>query len=875
MIRWIGRLPLRFRSLFRKGLVEQELAQELRFHLEKLTEEYIAAGMNRQEAYYAASRELGGIEQIKEECRDTRHVSHIERFIQDVRYALRLLAKNPSFTFIAVLVLAVGIGASTAIFSILYAEALRPLPYADPDQLVGLWRTDPLLAQWPASGPDFLDWARQSNVFSALAAARPYSPTLADVGASEPLHGYRVTPEFFKALRVQPARGRLFAAGDDQSGRDHVVVLGAGLQARRPGMAAAAVGQTLTLDGEEFAVIGSVPAAFHFPVIMPGMNTDPDFYVPFPIELLGKDRQDTSLFAIGRLKLGVTVRQAQAQMTTIASRLAQQYPDSNAGTGIRVVSLQDQVKGSPVAMLGIALLFGIGFLLLLACANVAVMLLTRGARRQREIAIRQAVGASPARIATQLLTENLLLALAGGAVGVLLAFWFKDAMLSVSPAGLIPQASPIQINGQVLAFALVLSVGTGIFFGLVPALQLSRVSLEGLMKEGAQAAGAGVRSVGFRDFLVVSEVTLALSLLIACGLMIRLLAGILLNKPGFNPQNMLTMSITVLDSKHPTFEARSAFCRDLIGQINALPGVESSALEGQSAGHVAALDKALTAYTFRKSPFAIFSLVSPDYFRTLQLRLLRGRPFSAADYIEKPSVAIVNSKLAASLWPNQDALGKRFTTAYPPESYEVVGIATDGDLFGGSLPVLQAYLPKLSTRADLLVRTVGNPKSAITPVRNLMSHVYKHVRVSSIMTMEESLAQLAAPIRFIAFILGTMSIVSLLLATIGVYAVTAYSVAQRSHEIGVRMALGAQRRQVLLLVMRHGMRLSLFGIVIGLLIALALGRVLAFFLHGVTVGEVSTYLGVSLLLLFDTLLASYIPARHATRIDPVAALRCE
>jgi len=502
------------------------------------------------------------------------------------------------------------------------------------------------------------------------------------------------------------------------------------------------------------------------------------------------------------------------------------------------------------------------------------MLLTRGAGRQREIAIRQAVGASPARVTTQLLTESILLALAGGAVGVLLAIWFKDALLSVSPAGLIPQTNPIQINWQVLAFALVLSVAAGVLFGLTPALQLSKVNLQELLKEGAQAAGAGVRSVGSRDRLVVAEVTLALSLLIVCGLMIRALAGSLLTKPGFNPRNLLTMSITVADSKHPTFEARSALCRDVIGQIDALPGVESSALEGQSGGHIAGVDKALTPSAFTKSPLALLSMVSPDYFRTMQLPLLRGRPLSAADYVEKPSVAIVNLTLAGSLWPNQDVLGKRFTVSYPPESYEVVGIAADSHI-QGTVQMSQAYLPKLSTRGQFLVRTVGDPKSAMTPIRNLISNAYKDVRVSSIMKMEEYLAKIATPIRFITLILGTMAIIALLLATIGVYAVTAYSVAQRSHEIGVRMALGAQRGQVLLLVMRQGMRLSLLGIVIGLLITLALGRVLAFFLHGVAVGEVSTYLGVSLLLLFVTLLASYIPARHATKIDPAAALRCE
>lgn len=801
--------------------------------------------------------------------------------LSNLRYGLRVLAKSPGFTAVVVIILALGIGASAAIFSILYATAIRPLPYEDPEQLVMLWRTDRLLLQLPvpvpvpASGPDFLDWAKQSNVFSALAAGRDYSSSLTDAGESKRLHGFQVTPDFFKVLRVQPAKGRLFAAGDDQPGRDHVMVLGTGFQAQVPGRDLTTPMRTLTLDKEEFAVIGSVPDSFRFPAILPGLDTEADVYVPIPVERLRKDRQEASLWVIGRLKPGITVRQAQAQMTTIASRLAQQYPDSNARIGILVVSLRDQVRGVSEIVFSL-LLCAVGFLLLLACANVAVLLFGQGARRQHEIAIRQAVGASRARVVTQLLTESILLALAGGAMGVLLAFWFKDALVSLCPGHLIPQTNPITINWQVLVFALVVSGATGILFGLVPALQLSRVNLQELLKEGAHAAGTGVRTLRLRNILVVSEVALALCLLIVCGLMIRALAGFLLAKPGFNPRNMLRTGVTFADSKYPTFGARNALRRELIEQVNALPGVESAALEGSSGGgHIATTNKPLTPSSFREGPFALISMVTPDYFRTMQLPLLRGRPFSSADCIEKPSVAIINSTLARSLWPNQDALGKRITATYPPEWYEVVGIAADRRIFGGAIDMPQAYLPSLSTGMILLVRTAGDPKGLMMPIRNLISRLDKDARVSSIETMEENLAQSAGPFRYIAVILSTMAIIALLLATVGVYAVTVYSVAQRTHEIGVRMALGAQRSQVLFFVMRRGMLLSFLGILIGLLIALGVGRVLAFFLRGVTIGELSTYLGVSMLLLVVTLVASYMPARHATKIDPIAALRCE
>jgi putative ABC transport system permease protein len=799
-------------------------------------------------------------------------MSAAQTSLHTIRRNLRALTRNPGLTATAVIMLALGIGASTAIFSVLWAVAIRPLPYEHAEQLVVLWRTESVIPQLPVSGPDFLDWAQQSDMFSALAAATDIRPIYASGGATERLNGFQVTPDFFKVMHVHAVMGRLFAAGDDQPGRDHVVVLGKPPGGRGLGRDLPAIGGTLTLDNEQYQVIGRVAESFRFPAIMPMMEAHYDVYLPIPAQELRKNRQEPSVYVIGRLKAGITLRQIQTEMSTIASRLAKQYPDSNAGIGVSVVSLREQVRSFAAGMV-VFLLLAVGFLLLIACANIAVILLTRGVRRQREIAIRQALGASPARVTLQLLMESTLLALAAGALGVLVAFWFKDALLSLFPL-FIPQTNPITINWPALAFALVLSVATGGIFGIVPALRLSRVSLEGLLKQGAQDAGAGAGSVGARDFLVVTEVTLALALLIVCGLMIRALAGFLVAKPGFNPQNLLRTSITVTESKYPTFEARNAFGRGLIEQANSLPGVKFSALESMSFGHGAASDKPLTPSGFHQSPFTSLELVTPDYFRTMQLPLLRGRPFSSADYLDKPSVAIVNPSLARQLWPNQDALGKRFTATYPPEWYEVVGIAAeDRMLLGMDLP--KAYVPKLATQMNLLVRTAGNPNTIIKPIRDLISKLDKDARVSTVMTMEEVLARAATPIRFMAAVLGTMAAVALLLATVGVYVVTAYSVTQRTHEIGIRMALGARHEQVLLFVMRHGMRLSVLGVAIGLFIGLALGRVLAFFLRGVTVGQLSTYLGVSLLLLVVTLLANFIPARRATKVDPMAALRYE
>jgi putative ABC transport system permease protein len=790
--------------------------------------------------------------------------------LHSIQQYLRALTRNPGLTATAVIMLALGIGASTAIFSVFWAVAIHPLPYQHAEQLVMLWRTEPAIPQLPPSGPDFLDWAQQSDVFSALAAAKLYHTTFKSAGATEHLNGMRVTPEFFKVMQVQPEIGRLFGAGDDQPGRDHVVVLGKGFGPQGPGRSPAAIGSTLTLDNDRYEVVGKLPDSFRFPPLLPMLEAQYDIYVPIPAEELNKNRQEPSVLLIGRLKPGITLRQAQTEMATIASRLSNQYPDSNAGVGIRVASLQEQVRSFSGIMIGF-LLGAVGFLLLIACANIAVILLTRGVRRQREIAIRQALGATPARVTLQLLAESTLLALAAGAVGVLLTFWFKDALLALLPA-FIPQTNPITVNWAVLAFALAVSVVTGGLFGIVPALRLSRVSLEGLLKDAPQEGGIGAMSTGTRDVLVVAEVTLALAMLIVCGLLIRGLAGFLVAKRGFNPRNLLTISITVADSKYPTFAARNGFGRGLLEQVSSLPGVRSSALEGESLGHSATADKPLTPSGFRQRPFTTVASVSADYFRTMQIPLLRGRQFSLADYLEKPSVSIVNSTLARQLWPNQDALGKRFTATYPPEWYEVVGIAADEQMMPG-LDLPQAYVPKLSTKVDLLVRTAGDPNSTINPIRDLISKVDVNARVSTVMTMEESLARAAGPIRSLASVLGVMAAVALFLATVGVYVVTAYSVAQRTHEIGIRMALGAPRGQVLIAVMRHGLRLSVLGVALGLLIALALGRLLAFLLRGFTVGQISTYVGVSSLLLVVTLLANFIPARRATKVDPMTALR--
>jgi putative ABC transport system permease protein len=794
---------------------------------------------------------------------------------------LKFAKGAPAITAVAVITLALGIGASTAIFSVLYAVSLRPLPYNDPDQLLVLQRTEWLMQVPLVPGPDFLNWAKQSDIFSALGAAKPYTAKVSIAGQTERLSGYAVSPDLLRALEIQPAAGRLFAPGDDEPGRSHVAVLGPGFSNHGSWTGGVTVGKTLALDGEEFGVIGSVPPSFVFPVILAG-NAKPDILVPIPAAQLRQPPAENSPFenavmVIGRLKPGVTITQAQAEMTTIASRLAKQYPDSNAGVGIRVVSLQSQMAQAPGMLLAM-LLIGVGFLLLIACANIAILILTQGSRRQHEIAVRQALGAAPAKIVSMLFKECLSLSLSGGAVGLLIAFWIKNALLSLNMVALlVPKTTPIELNWQVFAFALFVSIVSAVVFGLIPALQLSRVDLNQLLKEGGHAGGGGVRSVRLRNVIVVCEVTLAFALLIACGLMIRGIAGVIVaTRSGINPQGMLTMKVTLPDSMHRSFAAQEGSYRNLIARIEASRLVQSSTLQDEGMSlHISSAEKPLTPLAFRSTPPARVSHVSPGYFRTLQVPLLRGRLFTRADYSPKPLVAIVSSSTAHTLWPNQNPLGKELTVTYPPKWYEVVGVVADGGLFSMVKTAPHVYLPKLSPQEMLLVRAAGNPKSSMGDIHKLVVHAVEGGQVSSAQMLEDLLARGTQPIRSIEAILGFMAMIALLLATVGVFAVTSYSVTQRTHEIGVRMTLGAQRRRVLFLIMRDGMRLSVYGVGIGLLLALALGRVLEYFLGRVPIGALSTYFGVAALLLAVTVVASYLPARRATRIDPIAALRGE
>jgi putative ABC transport system permease protein len=819
----------------------------------------------------------------------------MEILIDSLRNGLRFAKRGSAVAAVTVIILALGIGVSTAIFSILYAVSYSPLPYKNPEQLVTFLRTALTTVTFEGRtvtnvaplplvpGPDFLNWKKQSDLFSALGAGKPYLPSARSGDQTVKLEGYEVTPEFFKALDVEPLAGRLFTAADNQPGGDHVVVLGPGFASHGAWTGAVKVGGVLMLNNEEYAVIGSLPPSFRMVGVgVLGAPPKPDLFIPVPVAELEKVPASNGLMAgtltvIGRLKPDMGIAQAQAEMTAISARLAKANPALDEGVGVEVKSLKSQEGQSSDLSLKL-LLVGVGIVLLIACVNIAVLTLTQGARRQREIVIRHALGAARGRIVGQLFSESLLLGLAGGAGGILLAFWLKDALASEFPPASLPLIAPPQINWQVLVFALAVSVAAAAMFGMIPALQLSLISSSELLKKAAHGAGGGVRSGWPRNAFVVCEVTLAFALLIVCSLSIGGIRNQILGSLGFNPNGVLQMDVRLAPAAYPSVAAREGLYRGMLARLDASRMSESSALSaGPFFNSVAGADQSLTALAFKSGPQTLVYFASPDYFRTLQIPLLRGRPFAWSDYGEKAAVAIVSQVLAASLWPNQDPIGKHITTTFPPEPLEVIGVASNASPVGVAMlkTMPQAYLPQLPLEATLQVRTAGPPTGVMAALHDLAAAEGPGVKVAAPITMQQALTEQSRPFHYIEVILGFFGLMALLLATVGVFAVTAYSVTQRTHEIGVRMALGAQPARVLRDVMRQGVRLSLYGIGIGLLVALGLGKVLMHFLRGYTYGSLGTYFGVALLLLAVAVAACYIPARRAMRVDPMVALRYE
>jgi putative ABC transport system permease protein len=880
----LNRLRLRLRALFRKAQMERELEEELRFHLEKEVEQNMARGMNAEEAGLAALRTFGGVERVKEESRDSRGVRFLEELWQDLRYGARLLAKNPGFAAVAVLTLGLGIGANTAIFSVVNAVLLRPLPFESPDQLVMIWQSNPQrgILQDLVSPPNLHDWQQQSHTFRQIAAFNPRGFGLTGTGEPEHLPGTFVSVELFPMLGANPLLGRNFLPDEGRPGGNRAVIISFALWQRRFGGDPNLVGKSINLNGAIYTVVGIMPAKFQFPIQGQFPIPVSELWVPLAIDPAEVTRGDRDLFTIGRLQPGVSVEQAQAEMSTIAQRLAEQYPDSNRGLGVHIVRYHQQLTGNLRAAL-LILLGAVVFVLLIACANVANLMLARAATRQRELAIRAALGAGRSRLIRQLLTESVLLSLLGGAVGLALALWNFDAIVAALPAHM-PRAAEIQVDRQVLVFTFAVAVMTGVIFGLVPALQASSLNLNEPLKEsGGKGTGGFVRH-RVRSLLVVTEVALALVLLVGAGLLIRSFQRLQQVNAGFNTENVLSVPFVLPQTRYPDGNARAAFINRIMEKLKALPGVKAVgavnilplSLEYSSASFIV---EGQTVSPEGRN-VANMRAATPDYFRTMSIPIVKGRGFTEQDHVDAPTVVIINESFERLYFPNEDPIGKRVISpandGIPMTIVGVVGdVRNDGPEDEPKPEFYYSYFQNRLSAMVMAIRTSAEPAGLIPAVRREIWSEDKDLPLANISTLEQLLSKTTAQRRFNLLLLGLYSGLALVLAVVGIYGVVSYAVSQRTHEIGVRMALGAQQGDVRKLVIRQGMFPVVAGIAIGLSGALALTRLMKSLLFGVSTTDPLTFVGLSLLLIVVALVACWIPARRATKVDPLLALRYE
>lgn len=811
----------------------------------------------------------------------------METFYQDLRYSLRNLAKSPLFTAVALLTLALGIGANTAIFSVVNAVLLRALPYADPDRLVTFIRE----GHSGQSSANFLDWKRDNHVFENMGAVEGWSPNLTGIDKPEQVSAMHITSDVFPVLGVKPILGRTFTPDEDHVGKDREVVISYGFWQRLFGGSKDVLGRTVEFNGEPYTVIGVMPSNFRF--AFPSWANRTEVWGPLPVN--PEDRVVNSKRLFARLKPGVSLEQARAEMATITARLEKQFPGTNRD--LVVTPLKEQVVGDIRPAL-LVLLGAVGFVLLIACANIAHMMLARASTREREIAVRTALGASRARILRQFLTESALLAVAGGLVGVLIANWGLRALLAWAPEE-ITQFGSITLDARVLIFALAISIGTGLAFGLAPALQNSALNLIDSLKEGTRGAGLGKHSSRVRSLLVSSEFALALVLLAGAGLMIRTFSALSAIDPGFNPHHLLTMIVSVAGAKDRAAKDRSGFYQRALEQIHTLPGVVSAS----AINHLplAGDDWDLPFFiegrpTPRRGegPDGTYRVVLPGYFGTMNISLLRGRDFTEHDNQSAPSVIIVNEFLANRYWPGEDPIGKRIAVGLDQNGnpskdwFTIVGITQnvvrrdwnappDGEYY---LPFLQSPTysggtSPFSKYMTFVVRTAGDAAAQTAAVENAIRSQDKTVTISEVQTMEEVVAETNAQPRFYLYLLAAFAAVALVLAAVGIYGVMSHSVSRRTHELAVRMALGAQREEVMRMVVRESMLLALVGGAVGLVGALALSPLMKSLLYGVRATDPATLAIAAGVLGVVALMASYIPARRTTKVDPIVALRYE
>jgi len=804
--------------------------------------------------------------------------------LQDLRFGARMLRKSPGFTIVAVLTLALGIGANTAIFSVVNGVLLRPLPFRDPSRLVLIAEKSsfPIIS---TSYENYLDWRDQSHSFEAMEATRGGSITLTGAGEPERVNVRMATAGLFSMLGINAQIGRTFLSEEDRAGGTPVALLSYGLWQRRFGGSADIIGKTVNLDLQPYTVVGILPSGFQ--ILQPA-----DVFLPFTpwAKTLPVDRNwHPGIIPLARLKQGVSKEQARSEMIGITKRLEQQYPDYNTGTSADVIGLQDQiVQNSRPALL--LLLGAVSFVLLIACANVANLLLARAASRGREVAIRTAMGAGRGRVIRQLLTESVLLSLAGGLLGVIVA-WAAVGLLPKIAGDSIPQGAPIGLDPWVLAFTAVVSLFTGLLFGIVPALRTAKLDLRETLNEGSRSSTAGPGQHVLRGALVAMEIALALLLLVGSGLLLRSFSRLQEVPPGFQPDHLLVADIPLSPTAYAKPQDRYQFFDRLVERAKTLPGVRSAAAASflPVSGGGSIIHFNITGRP-PKSPHefvaAGYRTITANYLETLGVPLLQGRFFGRGDNEKSPAVVIINATMAHTFFPNENPLGKRLQLGALPEqevpTMEIVGVVGDVHFGLGTDPQAEMYLPY--QQADLLLpvfqlsvvmRTAGDPALQTAALRSALAEIDPNQPLVKVRTMEENMATTVAQPRFRTWLIGILAMLALVLAAVGVYGVMSYTVTQRTSEIGVRVALGAQPRDVFRIIVGQGLRLALFGVSVGLVAALVLTRLLQSFLFGISAYDPLTFIGVSVLLTLVAVAASYFPARRATRVDPMIALRYE
>jgi putative ABC transport system permease protein len=803
-----------------------------------------------------------------------------------IRQTVRSLLKSPGFTAASIVALALGIGANAAIFSLVNTVLLRPLPYKDPSRLVMLWERVPVGGGGnDVSAADFQDWRDRSRSFEQISAVLGSSFNLTEGDHPERVSGLRVTASFFTTLGVMPALGGVFGSEEEQPGAARSVVLSDTLWRRRFGGNRRLIGQTIHLDQQAYTVAGVMPPGFEF------FGLENELWAALPLEPSRTLRNYYNLEALARLKPGVTIQQARAEMDAIARQLAIDYPKTNQGWGAAVAPLQDELTGSTRLPL-LVLLGAVAFVLLIACANVANLLLARAVGRQKEFAIRAALGAGRLDIIRRLLSESLLLAAAGGLFGILLAHWSIAALIALNPAG-IPRLHEVAIDWNVLLFAVFVSLITGILFGLAPAAQVSKLDLNEALKEGGRGASEGRRGGRTRSLLVVAEMALAVVLLIGATLMIRTFVALENASTGFPTENLLTMNVMMPEQQYSNEQQIAADFQRVLERIQSIPGVLSAAsvtnlpVGGWNQGRAFTIEGRAP-----RSPGEIqgagYLSANPGYFHTIGLTLRRGREFTMQDRLGAPDVVIISESMARRFWPDENPIGKRIICASvqfgkrglgSPVPREIVGVVGDVQHVGRDPETsVEMYVPQLQNTIPFtyfVVRTSSDAARFAPAVTHGVNEVLKESPVSGVKTIEDRLAESFSRPRFQMLLLGVFGGLALLLATLGIYGVMAYSVTQRTNEIGIRMALGADARQVLALVLRHALKLALIGVALGLAGALASTRLMATLLYGVAPTDAITFAGVSILLVAVAALASFVPAWRAAQTDPASTLRSQ